>query len=130
MARMGPRPRYPAYRADIERWCKEGKSDAWIAGQIGRDDITATGVASFRKGQKIFGPRSTFRKYPLDEWFDGEEHTIAEGKDFTVTVASMRAYIYAVAARRRGRATTHVDGRTITFKFERYESLDILPGGA
>lgn len=125
MAKLGPRYRYPVYRDDIERWCKEGKTDAWIAQQIGEEGITAVGIQAFRVRSKIYGPNSKFPKHPLDEWFDGNEHTIVRGKDFDPPAAAMAKYLYTAAKRRQGLVAARVEGKKITFKFDSFESLGI-----
>lgn len=56
------------------------------------------------------------RKYPWDKWFDGEWHLLLQGQDFTMSVDSMRAYIYKVATDRNVKVATTASGNTINLK--------------
>lgn len=67
------------------------------------------------------------RRYPWDEWTDGQTRRIAKGVDFDCPTYSMRVMIYQRARKDGLTATARLEGRVgaetaIVFRFERPEA--------
>jgi hypothetical protein len=64
------------------------------------------------------------RKYPWEEWTDGETHTIARGVDFKVPLYVLRNQLFQRAYRLGMKVYTNkLDEDTLTFKF--YDDQDL-----
>lgn len=50
-------------------------------------------------------------KYPIDTWLDGKRRRLTRGVDFTITLHSMRQYIYRAAYARDMKVSVHVTGK-------------------
>lgn len=101
----------------IRRLCEEGKRDVEIAQLIPVKRAKPATIRWWRQRHEIYGPHSDTRKYPWDQWFDGEERTITRGKDFQRPVVNMQKSMHTVAKRRKGLVRTRTRGETITFTF-------------
>lgn len=56
-------------------------------------------------------------KYPWPKWEDGEEHTIAQGEDFTISVVNFVASLHMRARSRGIKCVTQTEGNKIRFQF-------------
>lgn len=66
------------------------------------------------------------RRYPWDEWADGQTRRIRRGVDFDTSAGSMRVQLYQEARRRGLKVTAALSGvvgaeDTVTFRFYRPE---------
>lgn len=59
------------------------------------------------------------RRYPWSEWTNGKEHTITQGKDFTVEPEVMRGQLYVRARTEKIFVSSTVDGKKVTFRFSK-----------
>jgi hypothetical protein len=57
------------------------------------------------------------RKYPWDKWQNGRIHVAKRGEDFEIDVEEFRKSVNVRASKVGMKATTRVNGDTVTFRF-------------
>jgi hypothetical protein len=67
-------------------------------------------------------PSKPRRRYPWDEWLNGEVWQVQQGEDFDCTMASFYTLLWVTAKTRGGKARTTRDGNTLTFQFVKEEA--------
>lgn len=61
------------------------------------------------------------KKYPWDEWFNGDIYVLTAGEDFTMSLMSMRAYIYKMATQHAVKVSINLNHELGRLAFHRIE---------